>query len=377
MIDRKKVDPNSRVSARGKPEGRLLVPDDAIIRIELEVEERVRQSITQLVTSSEWADILRRRLRPRLFDTDTRQQRSELLLIVERFARKYKWLLENAVVEYCREIGQACRGSGLPSASMDQEDAWQRGCQFAERFTMGEYEEPWVGSFMLKPSPTSDPTLRDDEPDEEAITGEFQEAGVLARLFDDAACSVKVAAEAEGFTGPQYVWREFAWHVDGWKKDSASRAKNQFLIVTTGLLKAGAASAPDFSPAKAKAEDHRPNQAPKSWQEIEIAFLSDERVQIFCGATTLGTYNYGELGFEDRRNETANRAWKMLREMANHGGTIPRPSAGKDRAMVQKRIEEIRKRLRGQFKITTDPIPFNGDVYQTSFKIACRRCSDT
>lgn len=115
----------------------------------------------------------------------------------------------------------------------------------------------------------------------------------------------------------------------------------------------------------------------KSWQEIKITFLSDERVEICCGATERKTYNYGELGFEDGRNGTPNNAWIKLREMADNGGTIPRPSAGKQRAMVQKRVEEIRRSLQVHFKIDTDPIPFNGSVYQTSFKIGRRPCSDT
>jgi len=67
----------------------------------------------------------------------------------------------------------------------------------------------------------------------------------------------------------------------------------------------------------------------------------------------------------------------MLREIAKTSGTIPRPLAGKDRAMIQKRIEEIREKLRGRFKIEDDPIPFNGNTYQASFKISCRPSFET
>lgn len=119
----------------------------------------------------------------------------------------------------------------------------------------------------------------------------------------------------------------------------------------------------------------QPNE--KLWKAIEITFLSDERIEICCGATERKTYNYGELGFEDRRNGKPNRAWTTLREMAKKDGTIPRLSAGKERAMVQKRIQEIRQSLRDYFRIDTDPIPFNGGVYQTSFKIGCKDCFDT
>jgi hypothetical protein len=117
--------------------------------------------------------------------------------------------------------------------------------------------------------------------------------------------------------------------------------------------------------------------AATSWREIEIAFLSDERVQISCGGRERKTYNYSELGFEDRRNGKPNSAWVMLREMANLNGNIPRPPAGRGRAMIQKRIEEIRERLRNHFGITVDPISFNGSNYQVSFKLGCRPSSET
>jgi hypothetical protein len=138
----------------------------------------------------------------------------------------------------------------------------------------------------------------------------------------------------------------------------------------------------ELAPAKAEAavsevrRTESPPTTPKSWQEIEIAFLSDERVEI-CFGTTRQTHNYSELGFEDRRNEKPNRAWVMLREIARQNGTMPRPSPGTHRAMVQKRIEEIREKLRGHFKIQTDPIPFNGTTYEVSLKLSCRRSFDT
>src|SRR5690349_15383347 len=74
---------------------------------------------------------------------------------------------------------------------------------------------------------------------------------------------------------------------------------------------------------------------PKSWQELEIAFLSDKRVEI-CSGGIRETYNYDELGFADRRNGIPNRAWTMLCEIARKNGTIqlprPLPGTGKGRA---------------------------------------------
>jgi hypothetical protein len=116
--------------------------------------------------------------------------------------------------------------------------------------------------------------------------------------------------------------------------------------------------------------------SPMSWAEIKIVFLSEERVEI-CRGGNRETCNYGELGFEDHRNGKPNRAWIMLLEMANRNGAIPRPTAGRHREMIQKRIEEIREKLRAYFKIQADPIPFSGNTYQTSFKIGRRPSFDT
>jgi hypothetical protein len=151
------------------------------------------------------------------------------------------------------------------------------------------------------------------------------------------------------------------------------------LLLTTPIdatTNAAVTSTVDSSPAKAEGEDLRPNQAPKSWQEIEITFLSDHRVEICYGGANRKNYNYGELGFQDRRSGKSQepkpaRAWIILCEFAKQNGTLPRSPAGKGRTMMQKRIEEIREKLRLRFGIETDPIPFNGDTYQTSFKIGC------
>lgn len=123
-------------------------------------------------------------------------------------------------------------------------------------------------------------------------------------------------------------------------------------------------------PAPRKAQEHKPGM---DWKDIAISFLSDERVEICAGANNRQTYNYGELGFEDRRSEKPNEAWETLRNMAATNGMLPRPEPGKDKVIVQKRIQEIRKRLRQHFGIASDPIPFNGSNYLASFKIKCKQ----
>jgi hypothetical protein len=113
-----------------------------------------------------------------------------------------------------------------------------------------------------------------------------------------------------------------------------------------------------------------------SWQGIEILFLSDERVQVRNGTNT-ETHNYAELGFADRRvrhgKPKPNQAWMTLRAMAELNGIV-RDGAKTHAAWpkVEKRMQEIRKRLREHFGITADPIPFvEGTGYQACFKIGC------
>lgn len=143
------------------------------------------------------------------------------------------------------------------------------------------------------------------------------------------------------------------------------------------LFGIGQPMAPEAS-TSVKAEAAAESEMPKSWQEIEIAFLSDERVEICSSGNSRKTCNYAELGFEDRRSGKPNRAWVALRELAHGTGTIPTAKIqGKELAQLQKRIEEIREKLRGHFKIEADPIPFNGSVYQMSFKISRRPSFDT
>src|SRR6185437_11863219 len=57
------------------------------------------------------------------------------------------------------------------------------------------------------------------------------------------------------------------------------------------------------------------------WGDIEITFLSDERVQIRAGKKT-ETRNYAEFGFQDGRTHNPTRAWQTFRRLAELGGNI-------------------------------------------------------
>ena len=121
------------------------------------------------------------------------------------------------------------------------------------------------------------------------------------------------------------------------------------------------------------------NSAAKKWQSIEILFLSDHRIQIRVNGKSMESRNFAEFGFADRRTQNANKAWELLRVMAEERGIIRDGKAvGEDWSKVEKRIQEIRKVLREYFGLTDDPIPFvEGTGYQSRFKISCAQSFHT
>ena len=60
------------------------------------------------------------------------------------------------------------------------------------------------------------------------------------------------------------------------------------------------------------------------WPDLEIRFLSDERIHVQSGQFT-ETRNYAEFGFEDGRTKKPNLAWVTLRVLAQREGTIDQP----------------------------------------------------
>jgi hypothetical protein len=119
------------------------------------------------------------------------------------------------------------------------------------------------------------------------------------------------------------------------------------------------------------------------WSDLRIEFVSDERVQLSI-VDRPGTYNYGEMGFENRTTKRPNLAWSTLRLLAENAGVLRKPRGGKWSA-VEKQVQEIRRRLRvflGQqgceFPSDVDPIPFvRGEGYRTAFAIGVRPSYET
>jgi hypothetical protein len=115
------------------------------------------------------------------------------------------------------------------------------------------------------------------------------------------------------------------------------------------------------------------NSAAKNWQSVEVLFLSDLRVQIRIDGKNMETLTYAELGFADGRTQNPNKAWEVLRVLAEQRGVIrDGKTVGEPWPKVEKRIQEISKELRDYFGLPDDPIPFvEGTGYQATFKIRC------
>jgi hypothetical protein len=110
------------------------------------------------------------------------------------------------------------------------------------------------------------------------------------------------------------------------------------------------------------------NTGPVRWEDIEISFLSDHRIQI-TEPSLNETLNYSEMGFEDHRKKTPKAAWKTLQELAESKGTI---RTGSNWSKVEKRMQEIRKVFREHFGLSDDPLPFvRGTGYRARSKIGC------
>jgi hypothetical protein len=111
-----------------------------------------------------------------------------------------------------------------------------------------------------------------------------------------------------------------------------------------------------------------PNQI-RDWADLEIRFVSDDRVQIIAGDHS-ETRNYAEFGFEDGRSKGRTAAWAALQFLARSDGTVKAAPNGHDWKTFERRVMEIRKRFKAHFRLHEDPLPFD-DGYRARFKISC------
>jgi hypothetical protein len=118
--------------------------------------------------------------------------------------------------------------------------------------------------------------------------------------------------------------------------------------------------------------------APTKWEDVDITFLSEERVQIRIGKD-FQTCNYAELGFKDSRSGKPNRAWALLMALAKSRGD-PQYTEQTEKSFpkVERRFQEIRKALRAYFGLDNDPLPYSrGTGYAPRFRIGCAESFDS
>jgi hypothetical protein len=122
----------------------------------------------------------------------------------------------------------------------------------------------------------------------------------------------------------------------------------------------------------------------RSWEDIDIVFLSEFKVQITINLQPQSPQNYAEMGFENKKNKNPVAAWETLRELAQHGGVCRVPANGKRWGQIEKRMQEIRKAFQCRFALSNDPIPFRKKTpqdpedfgYRARFRIRCHPAFD-
>lgn len=183
----------------------------------------------------------------------------------------------------------------------------------------------------------------------EAHAGEFRDHPVPALDAEELADKVRLALAARSAD---------------WVREALRQARD-FDTAANGLT----------SPEKGKGVESGPGLA--SWADVRITFVSEERVRIESSGGP-ATRNYAEMGFEDLRNGRPNRAWQTLMTIAKLNGTLPDRKNHRDWPKFEKRIQEIRQRLRRQFRLDEDPLPFTpGTGYVAAFSIKIGEAFET
>jgi hypothetical protein len=194
--------------------------DELLASAERAIEDRLRDWAFDLVTHERW-ERARRNLNEGQFHEDPRWRERQLLGIVREFGGDYASLLERAVIEFVRELGAVIQRFKIALSAADRQEVVARAFRFARRFTLGAYDRPWDGFFML---PRADSP---EMPDERTLNVDFQRVNSLVRLFQEA--QDRVTAE----TVTAIFLREI--EAGKWKDRARQRANNELLLATAGV----------------------------------------------------------------------------------------------------------------------------------------------
>ncbi len=189
-------------------------------------------------------------------------------------------------------------------------------------------------------------------------------------------------ARYAGLKQPQLAWALIHFSRDvreslekplrDWKLKIWQRHKGALATACEPEVTAGTST--ESAPVSDSSAPPVPEVIATRWEDLAIRFTSDHRVQITIGKRSeLRTYE--EMGFRDGRTGNPNSAWHILRKLAENGGMLrDGTTAGAKWSSVEKRIQAIRKTLRGHYGFAGDPLPFvNGTGYRARFMISCSR----
>src|SRR5438309_4772261 len=117
----------------------------------------------------------------------------------------------------------------------------------------------------------------------------------------------------------------------------------------------------------------RDDPLPRSWDEVEIRFVSDFTFQAVVNGRVRAPQNYTEVGLGDGRHGRPKAAWETLRALAESGGVVASTRTAADWPRLEKRIQELRRVLQAVFQVADDPIPYRDGAYRTRFTIRLGR----
>lgn len=187
-----------------------------------------------------------------------------------------------------------------------------------------------------------------------------------------------VSDQIENFylTVPTKGWVERADGIGGnirYYHPGAMRSALRTLIDVVRRVEHTLPTAADGTATQAPAREATlvPVMPVSSWDELQIVFISDERIQVYIKGNAVATFNYTEFGLEDRRSKKPNGAWMMLLILAKLDRPLNQNNAGgAPWTAVEKRIQEIRAHFKTIFGRTDDPILYTEGIgYQPRFEI--------
>src|ERR1700730_16051866 len=117
---------------------------------------------------------------------------------------------------------------------------------------------------------------------------------------------------------PMWFWHSLTPVLPRPTRSVAKRCLNIVLAKWRGK----ACSKPITPVAQPASDANQIGQCERSWDGINILVMNEETVQISEHDKHAQNYNFGELGFADKRSGEANKAWKTLLRLAEGRGVL-------------------------------------------------------